>query len=58
MSNGIVVTDQDKQFADRLLQMANKYGWKGDYIEVARFVDWVFKDLGMEPPPADQFEPE
>jgi hypothetical protein len=47
----------DAAFADRLRELARKYGWEGDYIEVAQFVEWVYDQLALPIPSRTELEP-
>lgn len=38
----------DKAFVERVLKTANEYGWNGDFIEVAYFVEWLYRQYGIE----------
>lgn len=37
-----------KAFLEELLERAKRFGWSGDYIEVARFVQDTFARAGIE----------
>ena len=42
--------EKDKDFLDRLVVLAKKYGWEGDYVEIDRFVRWVHEESDVECP--------
>lgn len=48
---------KDQEFCARLLLEARRYGWSGDYIEVDKFVESVFKELHVELPSQEDREP-
>lgn len=37
----------DKEFCDKLKELARQYGWSGDYSEVVDFVIWVHQQSNI-----------
>ena len=41
----------DDEFLSRLTELARRYGWLGDYEEVAQFVAWCHREMAKPVPP-------
>lgn len=47
----------DDAFLKKLVEVARKYGWSGDYVEVRDFVQYCFREASKTPPTDEELEP-
>lgn len=50
-------TKPSPEFLTQLVELARRYGWSGDYTEVASFVQWCYDEAGLPPPSKRMLEP-
>lgn len=46
------------EFLEMLAEAVKQCGWYVDHIESARFVEWCFRESGLEPPDLTPYEEE
>lgn len=48
---------KNEEFLTELVNVARRYGWDGDYVEVRDFVKWCHELFGKTPPSDKELEP-
>ena len=46
----------DEQFLTKLTEVARLYGWSGDYIEIAAFIEKLYGLKGIQNPVLEPYE--
>lgn len=52
-----MLTRPTKEFLTEVTERARRYGWKGDYVEVAAFLAYLYEMAGVPCPTGADIEP-